>query len=176
MTRQEKIEYIAALRERLIREARTDLLPFTRATMPTFDPAEFHVRYYHVLTLFAEGKIKKLMVFMPPQHGKSVGATTLLPAYVLGLDPDCRVAIASYSGALASKFNRRVQRILESQEYAAFFPDTSIKRGAKPPGYIRTADEVEIIGRRGGLLSVGREGSLTGNRVDCFVLDDLYRK
>lgn len=41
MTRQEKIEYIAALRERLIREARTDLLPFTRATMPTFDPAEF---------------------------------------------------------------------------------------------------------------------------------------
>ena len=92
----------------------------------------------------------------------------------LGLDPDCRVAIASYSGTLASKFNRRVQRILESQEYAAFFPDTSIKRGAKPPGYIRTADEVEIIGRRGGLLSVGREGSLTGNRVDCFVLDDLY--
>ena len=86
------------------------------------------------------------------------------------------MAIASYSGTLASKFNRRVQRILESQEYAAFFPDTSIKRGAKPPGYIRTADEVEIIGRRGGLLSVGREGSLTGNRVDCFVLDDLYRK
>ena len=88
---------------------------------------------------------------------------------------NCRVAIASYSGTLASKFNRRVQRILESQEYAAFFPDTSIKRGAKPPGYIRTADEVEIIGRRGGLLSVGREGSLTGNRVDCFVLDDLYK-
>ena len=76
MTRQEKIEYIAALRERLIREARTDLLPFTRATMPTFDPAEFHVRYYHVLTLFAEGKIKKLMVFMPPQHGKSEGVVS----------------------------------------------------------------------------------------------------
>ena len=45
----------------------------------------------------------------------------------------------------------------------------------KRQGYIRTADEVEIIGRRGGLLSVGREGSLTGNRVDCFVLDDLYK-
>ena len=93
---------------------------------------------------------------MPPQHGKSVGATTLLPAYVLGLDPDCRVAIASYSGTLASKFNRRVQRILESQEYAAFFPDTSIKRGAKPPGYIRTADEVEIIGRCSPSAAKGR--------------------
>ena len=96
--------------------------------------------YYRVLEAFAAGRVRRLIVTMPPQHGKSVGATTLLPAYVLGLDPDCRVAIASYSGTLASKFNRRVQRILESQEYAAFFPDTSIKRGAKPPGYIRTAD------------------------------------
>lgn len=94
---------------------------------------------------------------------------------MLGLDPDLRVAIASYSGALASKFNRRVQRILDSREYGAFFPDTTIKQGSKPPSYIRTADEVEIIGRNGSLLSVGREGSLTGNRVDCFILDDLYK-
>lgn len=84
--------------------------------------------------------------------------------------------IASYSASLASKFNRRVQRIIDSPEYAAFFPETTIKRGARPPEYLRTADEVEIIGHRGGLLSVGREGALTGNRVDCFILDDLYRK
>jgi hypothetical protein len=64
---------------------------------------------------------------------------------------------------------------LESREYAALFPDTTIKQGAKPANYIRTADEVEIIGHDGALLSVGREGSLTGNRVDCFILDDLYK-
>ncbi|MFR4236174.1 MAG: hypothetical protein ACLT1W_07600, partial [Alistipes onderdonkii] len=128
----------------------------------------FHRAYYRVLEAFAAGRVRRLIVTMPPQHGKSVGATTLLPAYVLGLDPDQRVAIASYSGALASKFNRRVQRIIESREYAAFFPATTIKQGSKPPSYIRTADEVEIIGCRGGLLSVGREGSLTGNRVDCL--------
>lgn len=147
---------------------------YALAVYPFLELEWFHRTYYRVLEAFAEGRVRRLMISMPPQHGKSVGATTLLPAYVLGLDPDQRVAIASYSGTLASKFNRRVQRILESQEYAAFFPDTSIKCGAKPPGYIRTADEVEIIGRRGGLLSVGREGSLTGNRVDCFILDDLY--
>jgi hypothetical protein len=105
-----------------------------------------------------------------------VGASTLLPAYLLGRNPDLRIAIASYSASLASKFNRRVQRIIDSPEYAAFFPETTIKRGARPPEYLRTADEVEIIGHRGGLLSVGREGALTGNRVDCFILDDLYRK
>lgn len=89
------------------------------------------------------------MITMPPQHGKSVGATTLLPAYLLGLDPDLRIAIASYSAALASKFNRRVQRILESAEYGRLFPATTIKRGAKPANYIRTADDVEIVGREG---------------------------
>lgn len=148
---------------------------FALGVYPFLELQPFHRAYYRVLEAFARGRVPRLIVTMPPQHGKSVGATTLLPAYVLGLDPDCRVAIASYSGALASKFNRRVQRIIESREYADLFPDTTIKQGAKPPSYIRTADEVEIIGRRGGLLSVGREGSLTGNRVDCFILDDLYK-
>ena len=135
----------------------------------------FHRTYYRVLEAFAEGRVRRLMISMPPQHGKSVGATTLLPAYLLGLDPDLRIAIASYSASLASKFNRRVQRILCSAEYGELFPDTTIKRGSKPPEYIRTADEVEIVGHEGSLLSVGREGSLTGNRVDCFLLDDLYK-
>lgn len=154
-----------------------DLPPFEQFALgvyPFLELQPFHRAYYRVLEAFAAGRVQRLIVTMPPQHGKSVGATTLLPAYVLGLDPDQRVAIASYSGALASKFNRRVQRIIESREYAAFFPATTIKQGSKPPSYIRTADEVEIIGCRGGLLSVGREGSLTGNRVDCFILDDLY--
>ncbi len=148
---------------------------FALAVYPFLELQPFHRTYYRVLEAFARGRVRRLIVTMPPQHGKSVGATTLLPAYVLGLDPDCRVAIASYSGALASKFNRRVQRILESREYGALFPATTIKCGTRPPNYIRTADEAEIIGRQGSLLSVGREGSLTGNRVDCFILDDLYK-
>ena len=148
---------------------------FALGVYPFLELQPFHRTYYRVLEAFAAGRIRRLIVTMPPQHGKSLGASTLLPAYVLGLDPDCRVAIASYSGSLASKFNRRVQRILESREYASFFPATTIKCGSKPPGYIRTSEEVEIVGRRGGLLSVGREGSLTGNRVDCFILDDLYK-
>lgn len=148
---------------------------FATEIYPFLEIQPFHSVYYRVLDAFAKGVIKRLIITMPPQHGKSVGATTLLPAYMLGLDPNLRIAIASYSGSLASRFNRRVQRILESREYAELFPETSIKRGAKPANYIRTADEVEIIGHDGALLSVGREGSLTGNRVDCFILDDLYK-
>ena len=148
---------------------------FAREVYPFLDITPFHATYYRILEHFARGDIRKLIVSMPPQHGKSVGASTLLPAYMLGLDPDMRIAIASYSGTLASKFNRRVQRIISSREYAAIFENTTIKQGSRPAEYIRTSDEVEIIGHKGELLSVGREGSLTGNRVDCFILDDLYK-
>ncbi len=148
---------------------------FATEIYPFLELQSFHHTYYRLLEAFAVGRVQRLMISMPPQHGKSLGATTLLPAYLLGIDPDCRIAIASYSGSLASRFNRRVQRIIDSREYAACFPATTIKQGSKPQGYIRTTDEVEIIDHRGGLLSVGREGSLTGNRVDCFILDDLYK-
>ena len=148
---------------------------FSKTVYPFLEFTPFHENYYRVLQLFAEGKIKKLIVSIPPQHGKSMGASTLLPAYILGLNPDMRVAIASYSALLASKFNRRVQRIIDSSEYGEIFPKTRIKSLGRQSQYIRTADEVEIIDYQGGLLSVGREGSLTGNRVDCFILDDLYK-
>ena len=148
---------------------------FSTTVYPFLGLEGFHRTYYRLLEEFAHGRVRRVIVTMPPQHGKSVGASTLLPAYLLGLDPDMRIAVASYSSSLASKFNRRVQRIIDSPEYAALFPDTRIKQGSRPSNYIRTADEVEIIDRRGGLLSVGREGSLTGNRVDCFILDDLYK-
>lgn len=148
---------------------------FARYVYPFIEVRPFHDTYYKLLQYFAEGRIRKLMVSMPPQHGKSMGASTLLPAYMLGVNPDCRIAIASYSATLANKFNRRVQRLIEGREYGDLFPDTRIKCGGKPPQWLRTADEVEIIEHQGCLISVGREGSLTGNRVDCFILDDLYK-
>lgn len=106
---------------------------FAKTVYPFLDLQGFYLRYYRLLQAFAEGRIRKLMVSMPPQHGKSVGASTLLPAYMLGLNPDLRVAIASYSASLASRFNRRVQRIIESSEYGQMFPQTRIKSGGRPP-------------------------------------------
>lgn len=135
----------------------------------------FHLSYYRILGEFAHGSIKRLIVTIPPQHGKSEGSSVLPPAYLLGLNPDLRIAIAFYSATLASKFNRRAQRILESMEYRTLFPETGIKREDKSVDYIRTVDEVEIIGRQGSLISVGREGSITGNRVDVFIIDDLCK-
>jgi len=136
--------------------------------------------YYRVLEAFATRRIRRLIVSVPPQHGKSLGSSVLLPAYMLGLDPGLKIAIASHSSSLANKFNRRVQRMIDSPGYGHIFPGTAIKgTGMKGSGkagdHVRCADLVEIIGTGGELMSVGREGSLTGNRVDIFIIDDLYK-
>lgn len=148
---------------------------FARQMFPFLTVGRFHAAYYRVLEAFARGKIRRLIVTIPPQHGKSLGATTLLPAYMLGLDPELKIAIASYSASLANRFNRRVQRLIDSHAYAALFPETTVKRAGARSEYVRTADCAEIVGHQGEVMSVGREGSLTGNRVDVLILDDLYK-
>ena len=53
---------------------------FATTVYPFIEIANFHATYYRLLEAFARGQIRRLIVTMPPQHGKSVGATTLLPA------------------------------------------------------------------------------------------------
>ncbi|MCM1168803.1 MAG: phage terminase large subunit [Bacteroides sp.] len=178
-TRADKIALIQAMQEQLNRKSRTDLLRFTLNTMPTFRPADFHKRYYSVLTDFAHGKIKKLMVFMPPQHGKSEGSTRRLPSFLLGQNPDLRLAILSYSATKAKKFNREIQRIIDTPEYHAIFPETTLGQSQfmddSGRGYIRTTEECEIVNHIGGFKTVGVGGALTGEPVDVLIMDDIYK-
>ncbi len=148
---------------------------FVRTVSPQVEVTPFHAVYYRLLGAFAAGRIRKLIVTIPPQHGKSFGSSVMLPAYMLALDPELRIAVASYSASLAQRFNKRIQRTIESERYAALFPDTAIKPAGGRSPHVRTAERTEIIGHNGEVLAVGREGSLTGNQVDVFVIDDLYK-
>ena len=159
-----------------------NLLSFTRHTLPSFAPASFHFAYYEVLTRFAMGEIKKLMITMPPQHGKSEGATRRLPAFVLGQDPDKRIAIVSYNAIKARKFNRELQRIMDDDRYYELFPQTLLagqasyqKQGRRSRNYARNSDECEIVGYQGSFKTIGVGGSLTGEPVDMLIMDDLYK-
>ena len=159
-----------------------DLLSFTRHTLPSFAPAPFHFAYYEVLTRFAIGEIKKLMITMPPQHGKSEGATRRLPAFVLGQDPDKRIAIVSYNAIKARKFNRELQRIMDDDRYYELFPQTLLagqasyqEQGRRSRNYARNSDECEIVGYQGSFKTIGVGGSLTGEPVDMLIMDDLYK-
>ena len=160
----------------------SNLLSFTRHTLPSFAPAPFHIAYYEVLTRFAMGEIKKLMITMPPQHGKSEGATRRLPAFVLGQDPDKRIAIVSYNAIKARKFNRELQRIMDDDRYYELFPQTLLagqasyqEQGRRSRNYARNSDECEIVGYQGSFKTIGVGGSLTGEPVDMLIMDDLYK-
>ncbi len=176
--RRERVELYHLLQERLIRKSRTDLLCFTQSTMPTFDPANFHRRYYQKLTEFAQQKIRKLMVFMPPQHGKSEGSTRRLPAFIVGDRPDTKIAVVSYNAPKARKFNREIQRIIDTPEYHEIFPNTNLNASNVTTiagSWLRNADEFEIVGYRGSVKTVGVGGALTGEPVDVLIMDDIYK-
>ena len=166
-------------KQQVIRQlARQSLGVFAKVMMPTLQFTDFHVTYYRTLQAFADGRIRKLIVTMPPQHGKSQGSTRILPAYLLGIDPDTKIAIASYADTFAKKFNCDVQRIIDTAEYHKVFPNTTLNRSKVVDvtgSYLRNRSEFEVVNHSGGLKAVGRGGGLTGNPVDVMILDDLYK-
>jgi hypothetical protein len=157
--------------------ARRNFLDFTTFTKP-----DYKVNWHHevlandYLQLFAEGKIKKLMVFMPPQHGKSELTSRRLPAYMLGLRPKLKIAGCSYGSDVSTGFNRDVQRIIDDEDYKLVFPNTCLNsknvKSNNKGSYLRNSDVFEIIEHRGSYKSVGVGGALTSYTVDILIIDD----
>lgn len=159
--------------------ARRSINTFVSAINPQFDWSPFHNTYYQLLQKFAEGTIQRLIISVPPQHGKSLGASVFLPAFMLGKNPNLKITVVSYSLALARRFAAQIQRIIDDENYHNIFPHTQLKNASsqnpKNKSARRTAHEFDCVGHDGGLRSVGRTGSLTGNTVDLLILDDLYK-
>lgn len=160
--------------ERVI--ARKTLLDFVLFTKPEYTPKWFHVYLCEKLDAFARGEIKNLIVSMPPQHGKSELVSRRLPAYLLGLNPNLKIVGTSYSAPRARKFNRDVQRIIDTPEYFSLFPESQLNyssvRDASKSGYLRNTDMFEVVGKEGFYYSVGVGGGLTGETVDIGIIDD----
>ena len=154
------------------------MMAFTCFTKDDYQPNWHHISYARKLDEFIAGKVKRLMVFIPPQHGKSELCSRRMPAMLLGRYPNKRIAVVSYNTKFAAKFNRSVQRIIDSPEYRKLFPKTTLNKSnirASSGSWLRNSDEFEIVDHRGSLISVGIGGGLTGNKVDIAIIDDLYK-
>jgi predicted phage terminase large subunit-like protein len=174
----EALKAIQANPESVVRFiARQRFITFARYMMPKMEITNFHKVYYEVLDRFAHKQIKKLIVSVPPQHGKSQGSSRFLPAFLLGLNPDLKIVIGSYSTDQAKTFNRDVQRIVNSEAYKAVFPDTFFNNGkVRMDNVYQCNSEIsEPVGHSGFVRAVGRNGSLTGKSVDISILDDVYK-
>jgi len=147
-----------------------------------FTKKDYVVNWHHELLAndylqpFAEGKIKKLMVTMPPQHGKSQLTSRHLPAYILGLNPKTRIVGCSYGADIASGFNRDVQRIIDDDDYRLIFPNTLLNSknavSNNKGSFLRNADMFETVGYKGAYKSVGVGGPLTSFTADVLIIDD----
>lgn len=174
------LQYVSENPRELVKAAaRINLLVFSRYMQPSLDIQPFHQMYYNILNEFAHGRIKKLIITMPPQHGKSEGSSRKLPAFLAGLFPDKKIFIGSYAATHAQDFNRDVQKIIDTPEYRELFPETflarSTTRGNTSTTYQRNSNVIEFVGRKGSLRTVGRGGALTGKSVDISILDDIYK-
>lgn len=158
------------------RKARSNILDFTRFTMPEFRVSWHHKLVASKLDQFVKGDIKRLIISMPPRHTKSEFVSRRLPAYIFGLNPDAKIISCSYSADLASAMNRDVQRIIDSPEYKELFPDTRLSsanvRTTAHESYLRNNDIFEIVGHKGIYKCAGVGGSITGYGFDYGIIDD----
>ncbi|MBQ1992283.1 MAG: phage terminase large subunit [Clostridia bacterium] len=158
-----------------IREARNNLLSFISVTYKDYKIGWVHQEICQTLDLFLkdliEGKRPRLIITMPPRSGKSEIVSRRFPAYFLGKYPDLSIISVSYSATLAEDFCRDVQRIIDSDEYKAVFPNTKLS-DKKDKNYKRTSDIFEIVGHKGVYCSAGVGGGITGKGCDILIIDD----
>ena len=171
MNRSELLNRKLQLKKELYEDgARNRLALFLTYSMPSYQRQWFHTLIADKCQQLFDGKIKKLMVFVPPQHGKSEIVSRRFPAWVLGNDPTYKIVGCSYSADLAEGFSRSIQLTLDSNEYKTLFPNTKLpQRGGG--GFIRNVDYFDTT-EHGFYKAVGVTGGLTGTPVDLAIIDD----
>lgn len=148
--------------------------------MPTFQQgwfnriiaAELQQFYFDVMA----GKQPRLIIQAPPRSGKSELFSRRFPAWAFGQNPNLQMIAASYSADLSSRMNRDVQRIIDSEEYAGVFPETSFSSNTSASinsqKNIRNSEIFEIAGYSGSYRSAGVGGGITGMGADIAIIDD----
>lgn len=148
------------------RRSRRNLLPFTEYTTLNWSAGKVHRAVCDQLDRVTRGEIDRLMLLVPPQHGKSQIASRRFPAYALGLDPRQDWIAASATAELAEGFGRDVRNCIASPEYQALFPETVLAEDSAARGRWNTK-------QGGGYYAVGVGGQLFG-RGGGAIIDDPF--
>jgi predicted phage terminase large subunit-like protein len=167
----------AALRQVLVtREARNKTLAFTQYTFPKYRSNWHHIYTCSRLDALLRGEIKRLMLFMPPRNGKTELVSRRLPGMAFGLNPDEQIIAASYGSDLASKNNRDVQRIVDSEAYRKVFNGVRLSgEDGTSKKWARNSELFEIVDRAGYYKSSGVGGAITGSGFTLGIIDDPFK-
>lgn len=152
------------------------LISYAAYQWPGYRDAAHHRLIARHLEAVERGEIKRLMITMPPRHGKSMLASEFFPAWYLGRNPGHYVVTATYAQELADDFGRKVKNQIEDAAYQAIFPGVRLADDSKSAkrfhvegmdgGYEHTTAQ------KGAFYAVGVGGPLTGRGAHLLLIDD----
>ena len=135
-------------------------------------PYKVHQYLCDVLEKVERGEITRLIITMPPQHGKSMTVTETFPSWFIGKNPNKRVIIASYGDRFASKFGRKNRSKIREFGDEIFDIELNPENKSVQDWSIQNTDG---SGLRGGMIAASIGGSITGEGADLMVIDDPYK-
>jgi len=112
------------------------------------------------------GGIGRLVIEMPPRHGKTVTTSRFYPAWHLGRNPEHRVMLVSYGASLADKNSRAARNLIRSPYYQAIFPSVQLAADS------RAVDSWDLSTVEGGVDALGIGGGATGKGAHILIIDD----
>lgn len=149
--------------------ARRRLLQFTQMTHPSYSAGWVHDDICRRLERFsqevAEKKSPRLMLLMPPRHGKSELASIRFPAWHLGHNPTHELINVGYNLELPMKFSRKVREVMREPHYKAIFPDSQLDPDSQSVEAWNTT-------KGGGFTAAGVGGGITGKGAHILIIDD----
>ena len=149
--------------------ARRSLLQFTKLTHPSYSAGWVHDDICRRLQRFSQQvrdkKSPRLMLLMPPRHGKSELASIRFPAWHLGHAPEHEIINVGYNLDLPMKFSRKVREILRDPIYRAMFPATILDPES-------SGAEAWNTTMGGGFQAAGVGGGITGKGAHILLVDD----
>jgi predicted phage terminase large subunit-like protein len=116
------------------------------------------------LISIAEGNIKRLLVTMPPRHGKTLLTSTYFPVWYLGHNPDKKIILTSYGSGLAEDPSAAARNLFQEWGSKIFGLKISQSRHARM--------DWGVFGHLGGMFASGIGGSITGKGASLLIIDD----
>lgn len=151
--------------QKVIEAARNRLLAYCSLTNENYKMPEHIVKIAKALEAVERGEIKRLIITIPPRHGKSMLCSQYFPAWFLGRNPDKYIITATYGQDLSDDFGRKVRDQLEAQLIQAIFPACEIRKDTRASNRMETS--------KGGLyFGVGAGGPITGRGAHVLLIDD----
>jgi hypothetical protein len=157
--------------DRLSAVLRQDLASFIRKAFGTVSPGIQYQHNWHIdafawyLQQCYEGRIKRLIITVPPRSLKSISVSVAFSAWVLGHNPASRIIAASYAIELARKHALDFRAIIEAPWYQAVFPGTKL--------HPEKNTELEVMTTQLGFrLATSVGGTLTGRGGNFIIVDD----